>query len=150
MTIDDPNSGGLIRAVSELCQRSEYFDASHPTPRTYDEYAATPILAGRARYSRAQLETALSAYIAAKTARTAQQGIKDAKKAALFLDLKTRLATDLNIQVETPADLAGKIEGIIPATRLKRDGKATMAERITEMEKQVEILTMFVALLSRQ
>lgn len=72
------------------------------------------------------------------------------KKTALFTDLKTRLAADLGIQVETPADLAGKIEGIIPAARLKRNAKATMAERITEMEKQVEILTMFVALLSRQ
>ena len=95
------------------------------------------------------LNAALTTYRQREQARVAESTARTAKKTALFLDLKTRLATDLGIQVETPADLAGRIEQVIPAARLKRDAKATLAERVTEMERQVEILTMFVALLSR-
>lgn len=150
MSLDDPNSGGLIRAVSDLCQQSKYFDATYPTPRTYAEYEATPILQGATRYSREQLETALAAHVAAKASRATTEEAKATKKATLFRDLKTRLATDLDITVVSPADLAGRIEDVIPAARAKRNGKASTAGRLAEMEKQVELLTMFVALLSRQ
>ena len=99
--------------------------------------------------SKAAMTAALTAVIAERAAVELLAQEQAAKKTALFLDLKTRLATDLNIQVESPADLSGKIEDIIPAARLKRDGKATTGDRLNELEKQVELLTTFVALLSR-
>ena len=99
--------------------------------------------------SLSELSAALTAYQEREQIRTGEIATKTAKKTALFLDLKARLAADLNIQVESPADLSGKIEEIIPAARLKRDGKATTGDRLNELEKQVELLTTFVALLSR-
>ena len=99
--------------------------------------------------SEAEINAAWAEIEANRIATATQAQDKAAKKTALFLDLKTRLAADLNIQVESPADLSGKIEEIIPAARLKRDGKATTGDRLNELEKQVELLTTFVALLSR-
>ena len=97
----------------------------------------------------ASLGAALVTHAGQEQLRETERQEKSTKKTNLFLDLKTRLATDLNIQVESPADLSGKIEDIIPAARLKRDGKATTGDRLNELEKQVELLTTFVALLSR-
>lgn len=96
------------------------------------------------------LNSAFSRYEADQQAIESRNLEKATKKAALFLELKTRLAADLDITVASPADLAGRIEDVIPAARAKRNGKASTAERLAEMEKQVELLTMFVAILSRQ
>ena len=73
MTIDDPISGGLVRAVSMLCQQSDYFDGRFPTPKTYEEYEATPILDGCDRYTREELEQALLDFLTAKALASARK-----------------------------------------------------------------------------
>lgn len=73
MTLDDPSSGGLVRAVSLLCQQSDYFDPHYPTPKTYEEYEAAPILDGCDRYTREELEQALLDFLAAKALATARK-----------------------------------------------------------------------------
>ena len=96
-----------------------------------------------------QIDDALTEQLNNEQVKAATEQAKATKKSAIFLDLKTRLAADLNITVASPADLAGRIEEVIPAARAKRNGKASIAERLAEVEKQVELLSMFVALLSR-
>ena len=110
----------------------------------------TIIPAGATMPTAEDLAAAHTVATAKRAEATQQQNAKETKKSALFLELKTRLATDLEITVVSPADLAGRIEDVIPAARAKRNGKASTAERLAGMEKQVELLTMFVALLSRQ
>jgi hypothetical protein len=67
----------------------------------------------------------------------------------LFNDLKTRLL-DLGLSVSTPAELDGKIDQIIPAAKTRRESKTTTPTRLEELEKQVEMLTLFVVMLSRK
>jgi hypothetical protein len=95
------------------------------------------------------MQAAFAQHQEQERARLAGLQEKSAAKAALFNDLKTRLL-DLGLSVSTPADLDGKIDQIIPAAKTRRESKTTTLTRLEELEKQVEMLTLFVVMLSRK
>lgn len=86
---------------------------------------------------------------AKQAAETTAENTRATAKATLFATLKTRLL-DLGLDIATPADLDGKIDQLLPAVKARRESKTTTPTRLAELESQVELLTLFVVMLSRK
>lgn len=93
-------------------------------------------------------------WLSAAADRKAAQLVSRSQKASLqssaFLALRTDLSTNLGITINSPDDLIGKVDEVIPAAKSRREAKATTPDRLAELEKQVELLTRFVVFLSRK
>lgn len=92
----------------------------------------------------------LTAAEARKNAQATSRANKATLQGSAFAALKTDLASNVGITINTPAELVGKMDQIIPAAKERRDAKTSTADRVSELEKQVEMLTRFVVFLSRK